>query len=167
MVTVALSRLVSSTSVTGDSSTTHAVAATGTSSSSRSLTFLVWDVGGQEKVRPLWRPYTRATDAVVFVVDSCDGDRMEEAKLELHRIMRCPDNASVPLLVIANKQDLPGAKTAAQLEVALQLSELKQLWHLEPVCAVTGEGLDSAMDKIHELILKKKKLAKRARNKTR
>ncbi len=51
----------------------------------------MWDVGGQEKVRPLWRPYTRATDAVVFVVDSCDDERMEEAKLELHRcFQKCP-----------------------------------------------------------------------------
>lgn len=60
----------------------------------RLLTFQVWDVGGQEKVRPLWRPYTRATDAVVFVVDSCDKDRLEEAKLELHRY-----NTSIPSVI--------------------------------------------------------------------
>ena len=67
---------------------------------SRNLTFLIWDVGGQEKLRPLWKPYTRATDAIVFVVDSCESaDRMEEAKLELHRIMRTTDNVGVPLLV--------------------------------------------------------------------
>ena len=67
---------------------------------SRNLTFLVWDVGGQEKLRPLWKPYTRATDAIIFVVDSCESnDRMEEAKLELHRIMRTTDNIGVPLLV--------------------------------------------------------------------
>ena len=67
---------------------------------SRNLTFLVWDVGGQEKIRPLWKPYTRATDAIIFVVDSCEtADRMEEARLELHRIMRTSDNMGVPLLV--------------------------------------------------------------------
>ena len=67
---------------------------------SRNLTFLVWDVGGQEKIRPLWKPYTRATDAIIFVVDSCETtDRMEEARLELHRIMRTSDNMGVPLLV--------------------------------------------------------------------
>ena len=76
----------------------------GSTGRSRGLTFLVWDVGGQEKVRPLWKPYTRATDAVIFVVDSTDVERLEEAKLELHRIMRTPDNIGVPLLVIANKQ---------------------------------------------------------------
>ena len=71
---------------------------------SRGLTFLIWDVGGQEKVRPLWKSYTRATDAVIYVVDSTDTERLEEAKLELHRIMRSVDNVGVPLLVIANKQ---------------------------------------------------------------
>lgn len=71
---------------------------------SKNLTFLVWDVGGQEKIRPLWRPYTRATDAVIFVIDSCDTERLEEAKLELHRIMKSPDNVNTPLLVVANKQ---------------------------------------------------------------
>ena len=71
---------------------------------SRGLTFLIWDVGGQEKVRPLWKSYTRATDAVIFVVDSTDTERLEEAKLELHRIMRSADNIGVPLIVIANKQ---------------------------------------------------------------
>ena len=70
---------------------------------------MVWDVGGQEKLRPLWKPYTRATDGIIFVVDSCDSEeRLEEAKLELHRILRTPDNAGVPILVIANKQDIEG-----------------------------------------------------------
>ena len=37
--------------------------------------FNIWDVGGQDKTRPLWRSYTRCTDAIIFVVDSSDGDR--------------------------------------------------------------------------------------------
>jgi len=68
----------------------------------------VWDVGGQEKLRPLWKSYTRCTDGIIFVVDSCDTERLEEAKMELTRTARSPDNASVPILILANKQDLPG-----------------------------------------------------------
>ena len=136
---------------------------------SRNLSLLVWDVGGQEKTRPLWRPYTRATDGVIFVVDSCDMDRVEEARLELHRIMRfTPDNVNVPLLVVANKQDLPGAASPSELETLLDLKELKQSWHLEAVCAVTGEGLDEGVEKLCDMIQKRKKRhAKRDRNKTR
>eukprot|EP00096_Caligus_rogercresseyi_P015976 TRINITY_DN8475_c0_g1_i1.p1 TRINITY_DN8475_c0_g1~~TRINITY_DN8475_c0_g1_i1.p1 ORF type:complete len:476 (-),score=120.47 TRINITY_DN8475_c0_g1_i1:478-1905(-) len=142
----------------------------GTQGDSRGLLFLVWDVGGQEKIRPLWRPYTRATDGIIFVVDSTDtGERLEEAKLELHRIMKTPDNVGVPLLVIANKQDLPMSKTAPELERVLELSTIgtSSLWHLEPCCAVTGEGLDIAIDRLHELIIKRRKIQKRIRNKTR
>ena len=51
----------------------------------KGVNFLVWDVGGQEKLRPLWRSYTRCTDGIVFVLDSVDVERMEEAKIELMR----------------------------------------------------------------------------------
>ena len=133
------------------------------------LSFLVWDVGGQEKLRPLWRPYTRGTDGVIFVVDSADSlERLEEAKLELHAIMsRTAENAHVPLLVAANKQDLPLARPVDQLASLLGLSELKQLRHIQSVCALTGDGLDLAMKRFHALITEQRKMAKRERNKTR
>lgn len=57
--------------------------------------FLVWDVGGQEKLRPLWKSYTRCTDAIVFVLDSVDVERMEEARMELIRTAKSPDNSQV------------------------------------------------------------------------
>ena len=83
-----------------------------------SASWLVWDVGGAERLRPLWRPYTRASDGLVFVIDACsDDERLEEARLELHRLLKEQASQCVslhrhrpPILVIANKQDLPGAK---------------------------------------------------------
>ena len=60
----------------------------GSLGASRGVTFLVWDVGGQEKIRPLWRSYTRCTDGIIFVCDSSDEERLEEAKMELFRTMR-------------------------------------------------------------------------------
>jgi GTPase SAR1 family protein len=50
------------------------------------------DVGGQEKIRALWKSYWRCTDGIIFVVDSCDVERMEEAKMELMKTAKCPDN---------------------------------------------------------------------------
>merc|ERR1711994_761613 len=97
----------------------------GTVGRSRGLTFLVWDVGGQEKVRPLWRSYTRATDGIIFVLDSADCETMEEARLELHRTMQYQDNLNTPLLVLANKQDLPGALTRGEVEQALGIPQLR------------------------------------------
>ncbi|XP_022217385.1 ADP-ribosylation factor-like protein 4C [Drosophila obscura] len=96
----------------------------GTIGRAKGIHFLVWDVGGQEKLRPLWRSYTRCTDGILFVIDSVDTERMEEAKMELMRTAKCPDNQGVPVLILANKQDLPNACGAKELEKLLGLHEL-------------------------------------------
>ncbi|KAH8267404.1 hypothetical protein KR018_008929 [Drosophila ironensis] len=115
----------------------------GTVGKAKGVHFLVWDVGGQEKLRPLWRSYTRyyghtefnkmylkiyfqfrCTDGILFVIDSVDTERMEEAKMELMRTAKCPDNQGVPVLILANKQDLPNACGAMELENLLGLNEL-------------------------------------------
>ena len=132
--------------------------------------WLVWDVGGADRVRPLWRSYTRATDALVFVVDSSSSDeRVDEARLELQRLTKsqvaecaAQNRPRPPVLVLANKQDLPGAREPHQLAKALGLPELpdSQPWAVAPACAVTGEGLDEAFAALHTLILKAKKANK-------
>lgn len=74
----------------------------------KNVKFNVWDVGGQDKIRPLWRHYYTGTQGLVFVVDSQDRDRIDEAKQELHRILGDREMKECLLLVFANKQDLPG-----------------------------------------------------------
>lgn len=129
--------------------------------------YTVWDVGGQDKLRPLWRSYTRCTDGIIFVLDSTKEDRMEEAKLELLKICKSSSNSSknsghIPILILANKQDLPTALDECKIEAALGLK--KELnghpWHLQPTCAVTGEGLDEGMEMLHSMIVQKKKMKK-------
>merc|ERR1719376_1956023 len=56
--------------------------------------FMVWDVGGQDKLRPLWRSYTRCTDGIIFVVDSSREETLEEAKLELQKIYKSCQQAN-------------------------------------------------------------------------
>jgi ADP-ribosylation factor-like protein 4 len=106
----------------------------------------------------------------VFVLDSVDSERMEEAKLELARTAKSPDNAGVPILVLANKQDLPGAKSPEEIEKALGLLELGQqnhFYHVQPACAIIGDGLDEGLDTLYEMIVKKRKLAKQTKGKKR
>jgi ADP-ribosylation factor 6 len=74
----------------------------------KNVKFNVWDVGGQDKIRPLWRHYYTGTQGLVFVVDSQDRERIDEAKQELHRILSDREMKDCLLLVFANKQDLPG-----------------------------------------------------------
>eukprot|EP00090_Calanus_glacialis_P045731 TRINITY_DN8681_c0_g1_i1.p1 TRINITY_DN8681_c0_g1~~TRINITY_DN8681_c0_g1_i1.p1 ORF type:complete len:214 (-),score=38.70 TRINITY_DN8681_c0_g1_i1:512-1153(-) len=125
--------------------------------------FNIWDVGGQDKTRPLWRSYTRCTDAIIFVVDSSDSDRLEEAKLELLKIAKLTERYSVPIMVLANKQDLPLAQDLVKLEKGLGLKDLGRNvgWAVKSCCAVTGEGLDEAFSNLQELIVKKKRTGSR------
>ncbi|XP_061911091.1 ADP-ribosylation factor-like protein 4C [Entelurus aequoreus] len=128
----------------------------------RGISCHLWDVGGQEKLRPLWKPYSRRTDGIVYVVDSVDAERLEEARAELHRIAGFSDNQSTPLLVVANKQDLPRALSVADIERRLALGDLGPAtrYHVQPACAITGDGLREGMDTLHEMIVKRRKSLK-------
>merc|ERR1711965_1170471 len=53
----------------------------------KNISFTVWDVGGQDKIRPLWRHYYQNTQGLIFVVDSNDRDRVDAARDELHRML--------------------------------------------------------------------------------
>lgn len=64
----------------------------------------VWDVGGQDKIRPLWRHYYQNTQGLIFVVDSNDRDRVDAARDELHRMLNEDELRESILLVFANKQ---------------------------------------------------------------
>ena len=111
----------------------------------------VWDVGGQDKIRPLWRHYYQDTQAVVFVVDAYDKGRMSAAREELNILLQEAQLQNKVFLIYANKQDLPNALTAQ--EVAMQLcvqaypeSKLKVIG----CCATTGDGLNEGLDWILE-----------------
>lgn len=135
--------------------------------SSRSITFQVWDVGGQEKLRPLWKSYTRRTDGMVFVVDSSEAERMEEAKVELHKITRTSENQGVPVLILANKQDVPNALSVAEVEKLLAMHELSTstLNYIQGCSAVDGIGLHQGLEKLYEMILKRKKMVRHGKKK--
>jgi ADP-ribosylation factor 6 len=74
----------------------------------KNVKFNVWDVGGQDKIRPLWRHYFSGTQGLIFVIDSNDRSRIDEARQELHRIILDREMKEALLLVFANKQDIEG-----------------------------------------------------------
>src|SRR6218665_3846044 len=131
------------------------------------VNFTIWDVGGQDRVRPLWRSYTRSTDGIIFVVDSRDLERIDEAKVELLKTARVPETLGGPIVILANKQDLPGSRDPMEIEKLLGLDE--QLggrpWAVRPACAVTGEGLNEALEEIHRMIIKRRLTLKQSKRK--
>lgn len=114
----------------------------------KNVKFSVWDVGGQDKIRPLWRHYYTGTQALIFVVDSSDRDRIDEARQELHRIVNDREMREVIILVFANKQDLPDAMKPQEIQdkLGLTLTGLhKRNWWVQPCCATTGDGLSDGL----------------------
>nr|ACO15259.1 ADP-ribosylation factor-like protein 5B [Caligus clemensi]ACO15741.1 ADP-ribosylation factor-like protein 5B [Caligus clemensi] len=104
--------------------------------------FIMWDLGGQDSLRSAWNTYFSNTEFVILVVDSTDRERIQLTKDELHRILEYEELSKASLLVFANKQDIKGCLSAAQISESLNLQAMKKRnWQIQPCSALTGEGL--------------------------
>ncbi|KAE8664116.1 ADP-ribosylation factor [Hibiscus syriacus] len=113
----------------------------------KNVMFTVWDVGGQEKLRPLWRLYFNNTDGLIYVVDSLDRERIGKAKHEFQTIINDPFMLNSVILVFANKQDMKGAMSPMEVCEGLGLFDLKnRKWHIQGTCAHRGDGLYEGLD---------------------
>ncbi|PFX28613.1 ADP-ribosylation factor-like protein 1 [Stylophora pistillata] len=102
---------------------------------------------GQTSIRPYWRCYYSNTDAIIYVVDSMDRERIGISKQELIAMLEEDELKKAILVVFANKQDIEGAMTASEVSNALGLSALKsRTWSIFKTSATKGEGLDEAME---------------------
>ncbi|XP_013358704.1 PREDICTED: ADP-ribosylation factor 2-like isoform X1 [Chinchilla lanigera] len=113
----------------------------------KNISFTVWDVGGQDKIRPLWRHYFQNTQGLIFVADSNDRERVSEAREELTRMLAEDELRDAVLLVFANKQDLPNAMNAAEITDKLGLHALRHRnWYIQAICATSGDGLYEGLE---------------------
>uniref|UniRef100_A0A7S0EXQ0 Uncharacterized protein n=1 Tax=Hanusia phi TaxID=3032 RepID=A0A7S0EXQ0_9CRYP len=113
----------------------------------KNIKFQVWDLGGQSSIRPYWRCYYPNTNAIIYVVDSADQERINICKDELLAMLDEDELKDAALCVFANKQDLPGAMSAAQISEALGLAGIKnRAWSIFQTSATKGEGLTEGLD---------------------
>jgi len=130
----------------------------------KNISFTVWDVGGQDKIRPLWRHYYQNTQGIIFVVDSNDRERIDDtsgadnsAKEELHRMLAEDELRDAVLLVFANKQDLPNAMSVNEVTEKLGSNQLRnRKWYIQATCATTGDGLYEGLDWLSNTLKSKK-----------
>ena len=123
----------------------------------KNISFTVWDVGGQDKIRPLWRHYYQNTQGLIFVVDSNDRERIGDARSELERMLNEPELAEAVVLVFANKQDLPKAMPVAEVTEKLGLHRLNaRRWYIQACCATNGDGLYEGLDWLSATLKDKK-----------
>ena len=120
----------------------------------KNVTFTMWDVGGQEKIRPLWRHYYQGSEGLIFVVDASDVARVGEARDELFSVLNDEGmDRGVPAVVLANKQDLPNALKSYQLVDKMGLRELKgNPWYVQEMCATNGEGLYEGINMMADMV---------------
>ncbi|KAL0278119.1 UNVERIFIED_CONTAM: hypothetical protein PYX00_000026 [Menopon gallinae] len=107
----------------------------------------IWDVGGQKSLRSYWRNYFECTDGLVWVVDSADKRRLSDCRKELHELLAEERLAGATLLVLCNKQDLPGALSCLEIKDYLGLDNIKtHHWQVINCSAMTGLNLLKGMD---------------------
>jgi ADP-ribosylation factor-like protein 1 len=113
----------------------------------KNLKFQVWDLGGQTSIRPYWRCYFSNTDAIIYVVDSCDRERIGISKQELVSMLEEEELKKAVLVVLANKQDMDTAMSVAEVHSSLGLDALKsRTFQIFKTSALKGDGLDEAME---------------------
>ncbi|XP_026464015.1 ADP-ribosylation factor-like protein 5B [Ctenocephalides felis] len=122
----------------------------------RNIRFLVWDLGGQQSLRAAWSTYYTNTEFVIMVIDSTDRERLAVSREELFKMLAHEELSKAAVLIYANKQDLKGSMTAAEISRQLDLTSIKkQQWHIQSCCALTGEGLYQGLEWIVSRLKKK------------
>lgn len=123
----------------------------------KNIKFQVWDLGGQTSIRPYWRCYYSGTQAIIYVVDSTDRDRIGISREEFHSLLSEDELAEALILVYANKQDLPGALSDAEVAEGLGLPQIKNRdWAIFKTSAVKGDGLFEGLDWLSNSLKTKK-----------
>ncbi len=104
-----------------------------------------WDLGGQESTRSVWDVYFVNTDAIIYVIDTHD-ETYDDSKTQFYKLLSNETLKNAVILIYANKQDLPGAKSVAEIIQIYELDTIKDhIWHIQPCSAQTGEGLITGM----------------------
>ncbi|KHN33063.1 ADP-ribosylation factor-related protein 1 [Glycine soja] len=117
-----------------------------------------WDLGGQPGLRSIWEKYYEEAHAVIFVVDASCPSRFEDAKSALEKVLRHEDLQGAPLLILANKQDIPEAVSADELARYLDLKKLdERVSMFEAVSAYDGMGIRESAEWLVEVMERSKR----------
>ncbi|XP_070711658.1 ADP-ribosylation factor-like protein 11 isoform X2 [Pempheris klunzingeri] len=127
----------------------------GTLDLDKKMSLTIWDVGGQKSMRPNWRFFLDECRALVFVVDSSDPSRLPEAQQALRKVLSDERLRQVPLMVLANKKDLPNSMTIREVSRQLDLHRYSdRLWEIQACSALKGLGLQQAFISVSKMIRK-------------
>ena len=111
------------------------------------MVFDMWDIRGGRYIRPMWRHYYPGTRAVIYVFYSFNAEWFDDSRAGLQLQLAAEELRVIPLLVFANKQDMPGAITVPEVTERLGLGVVAdRQWHVQPSCATSGDGVYEGID---------------------
>ncbi|CAL4914734.1 unnamed protein product [Urochloa decumbens] len=117
-----------------------------------------WDLGGQVGLRTIWEKYYDEAHAIIYVIDAATASSFEDAKSALEKVIRHEHLTGAPLLIVANKQDLPGVVNDEELAKFFNLKELDERpCMFQAVSAYDGRGIKSGIDWLVEQMEKSKR----------
>jgi ADP-ribosylation factor 1/2 len=123
----------------------------------KKLDMTVWDIGGQDLLRKLWRHYYTNVDAIIFIVDSNDRERIDLAATELFNVLQDEELKTASVLVYANKQDLPNSMDTSEVVERIGMHNMRgRDWHVQSCTATTGDGLWEGLDWLNDTLQSKR-----------
>lgn len=115
-----------------------------------------WDLGGQEELQSLWDKYYAESHAIIYIVDSSDKERIDESKEAFDKMIVNESLKNVPLLLLANKQDLQDVVTVGNIKSVF--SDRDMMGHrdcrVNGVSALKGDGVQEGIDWLVDCIKK-------------
>jgi len=111
----------------------------------------LWDIGGQPRFRSMWERYCRGVNAIVFVVDSADPEKFDNAKKELQDLISKPQLQGIPLLILGNKNDLPESVGAEEI---IKIMDLEAIQGRDVCCYSISAKNNVNIDRVLEWLIK-------------
>eukprot|EP00121_Abeoforma_whisleri_P009739 Awhi_evm1s8963 len=115
---------------------------------SGNVTFSIWDICGPQKIKKTWHLYYNHlhVEGLIYVVDSNDEERMQKSKRALMRVLSDDSVGNIPVLILANKQDLPKAKSVGEIHKFFELDEIRNPVYIQGCTGLLGEGIHEGLD---------------------
>ncbi|KAL4433172.1 hypothetical protein ABPG74_010867 [Tetrahymena malaccensis] len=119
----------------------------------KNIKLTIWDIAAQQNLRELYRHYSKGKYALIYVLDSTNPNRMDEAKQTIEKVIQSQDMNGIPVLILANKQDI-ATMNVSEISNKLQLHTIKGIgqWLIQGCCAKNGEGICDGLDWLSSIL---------------
>jgi GTPase SAR1 family protein len=122
------------------------------------ISIFSWNLFDNDEIRDLWRQFYQNTSGIIFLLDSNDRNRINEARDELQKMLNEDSLKDVPLIVFANSQDLPDEIKSEEIAELLELNSIRvRKWKIQKINADSQKGIYEGVDWLLTTITQKLK----------